>query len=86
MIVSGADNVINPSTVKLKIVSKDKQTGKPKKTRQGQLYTEYATQKDFGELGLLSKLVLDWTELWTTHRENLAILTQAGKRAVNSLK
>ena len=46
------------------------------------MYTEYAPKTEFGEYGLVNRLVTDWT----TQKENFSNMTQAGKKALNSLK
>ena len=74
--------MINPGKIKPKTASIDKYTKKPKTTKQGQWYTEYAQKTEFGEYGLVNRLVTDWT----TPKENFSNMTQAGKKALTSLK
>ena len=81
VIVSGVDHAINPRTIKAKVISLDVNK-KPKKSRQGVVFTEYVKPTDMKAQGLITKKMSDVA----TPKENLAMLNGSQKKAVNMLK
>lgn len=78
VIIAGVDHAINPRTIKAKVINLD-QHRKPKKSRQGQIFTEYVKPGDMTNQGLITKVMSDIA----TPKENLAMLNGTQKKAVN---